>query len=185
VCVRLACESASMIPLPQQTPFELHYMHGLLRDLPRPLSVLEIGVYEGGTLWHWLQKADRVVGVDDAMRAPGPDVWQEWAKKAGAELILIQGSSHDPAVIEQVRSLSPYGFCHIDADHSYAAVQADWENYRDMIEPNGIVCLHDIVPRQGYGVDQLWSEIKGNGRRTMEIVEDANSARCGIGAVWV
>jgi cephalosporin hydroxylase len=181
----MACESKSVIPLPQQTPFELHYMHALLRDLPRPLSVLEIGVYEGGTLWHWLQKADRVVGVDDTMREPGPDVWQQWAAKAGTPLTLFHGSSHDPKIVEQVRELGPYGFCLIDADHSYEAAKKDWELYCDMIEPNGIVCFHDILSRHSYGVDQLWQEIKGNGRRTMEIVEDANSARCGIGAVWM
>jgi predicted O-methyltransferase YrrM len=84
-----------------------------------------------------------------------------------------------------VRELGPYGFCLIDADHSYEAAKKDWELYCDMIEPNGIVCFHDILSRHSYGVDQLWQEIKGNGRRTMEIVEDANSARCGIGAVWM
>lgn len=175
-----------VIPLPQQTPFELHYMLGLLRDQPRPLTVLEIGVYEGGTLWHWLQKADRVVAVDDTMRDPGPAVWKSWAAKAGTDLTLLHGSSHDPEIIEQVRVLGPYGFCLIDADHSYAAAKLDWENYRDMIDPNGIVVFHDILPRPDYGVDQLWAEVKAQpGSRTMEIVEDANSARCGIGAVWV
>jgi cephalosporin hydroxylase len=176
----------TLIPLPQQTPFELHYMHGLLRDLPRPLAVLEVGVYEGGTLWHWLQKADRVIGIDDTMRAPGPEVWHSWAAKAGTDLLLLHGSSHDPAIIEQARAHGPYGFCLIDADHSYHAVKQDWENYRSMIEPNGIVAFHDIVPRPGYEVDRLWAEIKGQpGTRTMEIIEDANSARCGIGAVWL
>lgn len=175
-----------MIPLPQQTPFELHYMLGLVRDLPRPLTILEIGVYEGGTLWHWLQKADRVVAIDDTMRDPGPVVWGSWAAKAGTELVLLHGSSHDPKIIEQARSLGPYGFCLIDADHSYAAVRQDWDNYKDMIEPNGIVAFHDILPREDYGVDRLWAEVKAEtGARTVEIVEDSNSARCGIGAVWM
>lgn len=174
-----------MIPLPQQTPFELHYMLGLLRDLPRPLNIVEVGVYEGGTLWHWLQKADYVVGIDDTMRDPGPEVWQGWAAKAGSDLTLLHGSSHDPGIIEAARARGPYGFCLIDADHSYEAARQDWENYRDMMDPNGIVAFHDILSRHSYGVDQLWAEIKAEGNRTMEIVEDANSARCGIGAVWV
>lgn len=175
-----------MVPLPQQTPWELAYMLGLLRDLPRPLSVLEIGIYEGGTLWHWLQKADLVVGVDDTMRDPGPEVWNSWAAKAGTELVLLHGSSHDPWLIEQAREHGPYGFCLIDADHTYDSVRRDWDNYRDMIRPNGIVAFHDILPRPDYGVNFLWSEIKAEpGARTMEIVEAGNTAACGIGAVWV
>jgi hypothetical protein len=65
----MACESKSVIPLPQQTPFELHYMHALLRDLPRPLSVLEIGVYEGGTLWHAADAVPRFVTRPEDRRA--------------------------------------------------------------------------------------------------------------------
>lgn len=175
-----------MIPLPQQTPFELHYMLGLLRDLPRPLTLLEIGVYEGGTLWHWLQKADRVVAIDDTMRDPGPDVWNGWAAKADTDLVLLQGSSHDPEIIEKAREFGPFGFCLIDADHRYEPVRWDWENYRGMMEPNGIVAFHDILPREDYGVDRLWAEVKAEpGARTIEIIEDANSARCGIGVVFV
>lgn len=173
-----------MIPEPQQAPWELASVLGLLRDLPRPLHVLEIGVYEGGTLWHWLQHADLVVGVDDAMRQPGPEVWKAWADEAETELVLLQGSSHDPELVEQVAAHAPYGFCLIDADHSYAAARADWENYREMVHPDGFVAFHDILPRPGYGVDELWAEVKAE-CRTMEIVEEANAARCGIGVAWL
>lgn len=175
-----------MIPLPQQTPWELATMIGLLRDLPRPLRILEIGVYEGGTLWHWLQKADTVVGVDDAMRDPGPSVWSEWARKAHTNLILLQGSSHDPAIIASVTEHGPYGFCLIDADHRYEAVRQDWENYRGVIQPGGIVAFHDLIPLPDYGVHRLWAEIKAEpGSRTIEIMEDENPARCGLGLVWL
>ncbi len=175
-----------MIPLPQQTPWELACLLGLLRDLPKPLRLLEIGVYEGGTLYHWLQRSELVVGIDDTMRDPGPEVWNGWAQKFGADLVLLQGSSHDPELIEKAREYGPYGFCLIDADHRYEPVKADWENFRDMVQPNGIVAFHDIVPREDYGVDRLWEEIKAEpGSRTIEIIEDESPARCGIGVVYV
>jgi cephalosporin hydroxylase len=172
------------VPPPQQEGLELEVLLSLVSQLTLPLTVLEIGVYEGGTLWHWLQLANRVVAVDDTMRSPGPARWKAWAARAKCDLVLLQGSSHDPAIIEQVRALGPYGFCLIDADHTYEAVKQDWDNYRDMIEPNGIVAFHDILPRPAYGVDRLWAEVKAEARPTIEVVADATSARCGIGVVW-
>lgn len=174
-----------MIPEAQQSEIELTALLMLVSEIRRPLSILEIGIYEGGTLWHWIQQADRVLAIDDTMRDPGYAEWMAWASDADCELTLLEGSSHDRYIIDMAYSHGPYGFAFIDADHSYASVRLDWDNYRDMVMPGGCIALHDILPRDGYGVSQLWQEIKDSGERTQEIVADYESGWCGIGVVWM
>jgi len=170
-----------------QAEFELDQLVALFERLA-PSRVLEIGCWHGGTLWHWLQQPDAtVVAIDDQMRAS--DDWEGWALEAGSTLHALHGSSHDAAVIEAAAELGPYEFVFIDADHTYQAVKADWENYRPLAAAGGLVAFHDVVERPGYGVSELWGEIKAEtGARWMEIgqtVEPANESRCGIGVVWV
>jgi cephalosporin hydroxylase len=167
-----------------QTTWELTQMVGIAADL-QPDRILEIGVWEGGTLAHWLRHANTVTAVDDTMRDPGPDEWHRWADAAGTTLHLLQGDSRDPDIVDSVRRRGPYQFILIDGDHTYQAVKADWWNYRPMVDQGGVVCLHDIVARPDYGVPELWGEIKAEpGARTVEIVE--NSGRYnGIGVVYL
>lgn len=169
-----------------QTPFELERMLALFAE-KRPKKVLEIGSWQGGTLWHWLQIAKVVVSVDDVMRCA--DAWRQWAAEAGSKLHLLQGFSQDEDVIERASALGPYDFMLIDGDHTYDAVKADWDNYRPMMAPGGIMLFHDILPRPGYGVDTVWQEIKAEiGAQTVEIVETStpdDPRWGGLGVVWL
>lgn len=171
-----------------QAAWELDQFVALVERL-HPSRILEIGCWHGGTLWHWLQLPDvTVVAVDDQMRESAD--WQDWALEAGSTLHTIQGDSHDPAVVEDADDLGPYSLVFIDADHTYEAVRADWENYRPMVAVGGAVAFHDILPRPSYGVSQLWAEIKAiEGARWVEIaqnrVEPGNEGRCGVGVVWL
>lgn len=171
-----------------QASFELDALVAVYEELA-PARVLEVGCWKGGTLWHWLQRPGvTVVAVDDQMR--DSDEWEGWALDAGSTLHAIQGDSHDPAVIEAVSELGPYDFVFIDADHTYAAVKADWENYGPMVADGGALAFHDILPRAGYGVSEVWAEIKAtDGSRCIEIVQNAvepgNEARCGVGVAWL
>lgn len=164
-----------------QDEWELQQLVGLFWRL-MPARTLEIGAMYGGTLYHWLA-GGTVVCVDDEMR----DVrqWKVWAKATNSHLVLVQGRSQDPAVVAEVREHAPYDFCFIDADHTYEAVKADWENYGPMCS---VVAFHDIVARPGYGVSDLWAEIKAvPGVQTMEIVRTVSpdyESKCGIGVVW-
>lgn len=146
----------------------------------KPDRVLEVGVWHGGTLQHWLRMAGHVTAVDDTMFET--DEWQEWAQSSGASLNLIQGDSHSADVVEQARKDGPYDLVFIDADHTYDAVKADWENYGPMCAPGGLVVFHDIAERPEYGVAQLWAELRP-GRRTLAIWAGA-AAYCGIGVVF-
>ena len=147
-------------------------------------SILEVGSMWGGTLWHWLQIADRVVAVDDEMRRG--EEWLQWADEAVVDLQLLQGKSNDPDLIEKARELGPYDFAFIDADHRYESVKADWETYGPMVVPGGVIAFHDTLHPENqsdYGVGQLWAEITAPpDRRWIHI---ANTGHCGIGMLWL
>lgn len=165
-----------------QTAFELEQTVSLCRSL-KPKSVLEIGVWHGGTLREWLKIADLVVAVDNQMLEP--DLWEHWAAEQDTELVLIQGDSRSANVVAQVSDLAPFDFAFIDGDHTYGGVRDDWFNYGPLCKT---VAFHDILPRSDAQVDLLWQEIKP-GRRTIEIVGTEPSAHmdnpvAGVGVVF-
>lgn len=157
-------------------------------DYHGPAKVLEIGAWHGGTLWHWLHNSDGVVVIDDGMRRAHD--WEHWAEELGTELVLIKGSSQAPDAIWAAGELAPYDFLFIDGDHTYESVREDWHNYSPMVREGGIIALHDILPRPGYGVSRLWEQITSlDGVRYMTICQNevmpGNEGRCGIGIVFV
>jgi cephalosporin hydroxylase len=143
-----------------------------------PVTVLEIGAWHGGTLKQWIGLGRTIVVVDDEMRK-GTE-WAEWAEAAHCDLTLLQGSSQDPELVEKARELGPYDFCFIDADHTYEGVKTDWDNYSPMCD---VVALHDIRQRAGYGVSDLWDEVRP-GRKSIDIWA-GEPGYCGIGVVWM
>jgi cephalosporin hydroxylase len=172
-----------------QRPAEFEQLLALYLQ-KRPLRVLEIGTYYGGTLKQWIGRgrAERVVAVDLFLPRydPRPKA-AEWANANGVELTTLRGNSHDPAIVEAVRSMGPYDWIYIDADHVYDAAKSDWRNYGAMTAPGGCVVLHDIVacPRRHpeIEVSRLWAEIKAAWPHTLEFVEDAAAPWGGLGVV--
>lgn len=169
-----------------QTPFELDQLLAIV-ERHQPRRILEVGAWDGGTLWHWLQIAEHVTVVDDRMS--GTDNFCRWAADAGTHLTLLQGLSQGSVIIARARMFAPYDLVFIDGDHTYESVAADWANYSPLVAEGGIVAFHDILARPGYGVDRVWAGIKGKpGTRTVEITVSPNedpSERNGIGVVWL
>ena len=156
-------------------------------DYHGPARVLEVGCWDGGTLWHWLHNSDTVVAVDDGMNRA--EHWIKWSNDLGTALHLIQGKSQDPKVVDAAFEYGPYDFLFIDGDHTYDSVRQDWDNYSPMVRGGGIIALHDILPREGYGVSRLWEQITSlEGVRYMTICQNevmpGNEGRCGIGVVF-
>ena len=149
----------------------------------KPLSVLEIGTYYGGTLYHWLQNAQPgalVVSVDSY--ATGVDnraLFEEWAEE-DVMLEVVAGDTHDPRTLLEVGKFSEsYEWVFIDAGHQYDEVKADWHNYGSL--GSGVIAFHDILHPP---VAQLWGEVKQWQPRAefREIVSEPGEW-CGIGVV--
>lgn len=171
-----------------QVPWELEQLLGLYADMDAR-SVLEIGVWAGGTLWHWIDGplVEKVVAVDDQML--NPDLWKEWAAAADVELVLVPGKSQDREVVAHVAAHGPYDFVFVDGDHTHGGVWADWLNYSQMVAPGGAIAFHDILPRKGYGVDLVWEEVRNNAQRWVEVgqrrIHPGNEDWCGVGVAWL
>ena len=154
----------------------------------KPRRVLEIGTYEGGTLYHWLKGRPKiVVSVDDfSMGGDNRSLYPGWTP-ARTRLEVVAGSSRDPETFEAVAPLAPFDWAFIDADHSYPAVRADWELYLPLCE--GVIAFHDILPPSAdhpeIQVSALWAEIKDAGYRTVELIDDPGAPWGGIGVVFL
>lgn len=168
-------------------------------------SYLEIGSKFGGSFWraaNALPKGSRIVSVD---MPGGTKAWLDSQaslkechaelKARGYETHAIWGNSTDPAVIEQVRALGPFGVALIDADHRWDqtnpepnGVAADFANYGPMAN---IVAFHDLAWKRApewvgtrIDVPEFWASIKGDYQRTEEIILCPTGKNNGIGVLW-
>lgn len=117
-----------------------------------PETVLEIGTFQGGTLWVWTRALDsvrRVTCIDKP-------VWNEMIHQrrrelyptfsADVEIELLFGDSHAESTYEEATRFvdESVDFLFIDGDHSYEGVKQDFEMYRHLVGDDGIIAFHDI-----------------------------------------
>ena len=118
--------------------------------------------------------------------------------KRGQRLDLVRGDSHDAAVVEHVRDLlggRRLDLLFIDGDHTYDGVRRDFESYRSLVRPGGIIAFHDISParpdnaaadaasaEQPGDVPRFWSEIKVD-RDAQEFMDRNRLGAMGIGVI--
>lgn len=102
---------------------------------------------------------------------------------------FFKGDSSSEGIIEATRDFIGWkqaDFLFIDGDHSAAGALKDYENYKDLVKPGGMIFFHDIVDseshrRQNCFVSQAWNEVKGKHLHFSEFVKGEDWA--GIGMV--
>ena len=161
---------------------------------------VEIGTANGGTLcllMHVLKRGGKLVSVD----LPGGEFgagYPRWkapllhALAVGhVKLRLLRADSHLPATRQavEVGLGGQADFIMIDGDHSYQGAKHDYEMYRDLVRPGGLLAFHDIVPgaeKKVGGVPRLWEELRNHhGARARELVADWHQGGYGIGLLEV
>lgn len=123
--------------------------------------IVEIGSWKGRSTI-WLANGTRagaglpIYAVDphstvdqeefNANRSTFDEFTQNIAAAGVADLVrpLVATSSEAARDFDE-----PIALLFIDADHSYPAVRADFEQWRDKIRPGGAVCFHDVWKRSG------------------------------------
>jgi predicted O-methyltransferase YrrM len=177
------------IPVPvYQDENELNQLRANVRRL-KAERILEIGSLYGGTLFAWMQDApgSRIVSVDTGVQVfdgrheeieAARQRWPEWAEAAGCELIQIRTDSRDGATIQQVRENGPFDFIFVDGGHTYEVALSDFENYWPMLREGGVLAFHDIAYPENnpyaYAVGQVYREVKGRARASLEIIRENN-----------
>lgn len=131
-----------------------------LRDLslflPEGTNMIEIGCYSGESTRVWLGSGkikniyciDPWTGVINNNTHYNLDVMQKVEAKfnellTDSRVTKLKGFSsvHLPTFIKSTTRISAI---YIDGDHSYEAVKKDIEMALKVLEPNGIICGHDI-----------------------------------------
>src|SRR5262245_16859053 len=91
----------------------------------------------------------------------------------GHEWCFLQGDSHTTEEREKGGSYcDTFDLIFIDGDHRYEGVKRDFENYRPLLSPRGVMMFHDVDPDHvfkgaaGGDVWRFWAELD-EGSKTM------------------
>jgi predicted O-methyltransferase YrrM len=177
----------------------------LLRFVKRlkPRIILEIGTARGGTLFSFMKVIPQD-GMAISVDLPGGEfgggytAWRTLFYKSfatrGQRVFLIRGDSHSPITFSRIKKIlnkRKVDFLFIDGDHSYEGVARDFEMYRQLVSPGGIIALHDILPHRPFyyadslaEVDKLWRRIKCQ-YPNCEIIGNSKQRWAGIGVVFL
>jgi cephalosporin hydroxylase len=170
-----------------QVPEEISALVDLLKKNP-PRNVLEIGSESGGTFYLWCQLA-KIGGLKISLDLPtgdsGSGRYREAAALAertaqfkcwSANVHVVIGDSHGQKTRQAVQEIldsatlgilgpgQKLDFLFIDGDHSYEGVKADFEDYKGLVRPGGLIAFHDIVDsefhrKRGCNVAKFWKEL--------------------------
>jgi cephalosporin hydroxylase len=179
----------------EQSAEELQILAALVMAL-RPQVYLEIGSYEGGTLFPLASccrpPCPLVISVDNgapALRtrlAATVDLLRQ--KRVDAH--WINGTSQDAETLGRVRNLlgpRPVDFLLIDGAHSREGVLADWHAYGPLVRPGGVAAFHDITYARGH-VRLAWPEIARQAATWAEILgppQAGDIGTTGFGIAWI
>ena len=165
--------------------------------------MLEIGTANGGSLFALMRVCApdaHVISVDlpHGKFGGGYPLWKLPIYKAFAasdqRLDLLRGDSHVPETLARVKSLlrgEMLDFLFIDGDHSYEGVRQDFESYRSLVRPGGLIAFHDIAPaHEGVSsemydpgdVPEFWVELKAQ-YGGEEFVDPSGHGCFGIGVI--
>jgi len=182
---------------PAQIKYELKELLELL-ILNNPKYVLEIGTYNGGTLFTFSQisnKKSTIISLDlpNGKYGGGYPNWKKKIYKAfilkTQKIHLIRKNSHLKESYLEVKSIlknKKLDFLFIDGDHTYDGVKKDFKLYSTFVKKGGIIALHDIVvhpPKLNCHVNEFWKELK-NKYKYKEIIKNKNQGWGGIGIIY-
>lgn len=181
---------------PDQEANEFAELLDIYKELA-PRRVLEIGIREGGTFYQWMKHAPPgavIIGVDFPIGKWGENIIAEYPRfwhYAGERSVVINvilGDSHHPITQTAVAGmLGSADFIFIDGDHTYEGICNDFEYYRRLVSPGGIIAIHDILPNwldKSIEVPRYWEELKER-FTCRELVSSDNQNGYGIGLVYL
>jgi predicted O-methyltransferase YrrM len=160
----------------------------------RPKRIMEIGTAKGGTLFLWgkIFDPDLLISIDlpNGMYGGIGTENDERYKTFGRDVRLLRKDSHDMKTWNEAAGMvgeKMLDFLFIDGDHTYDGVRYDFEMYRPLVRPGGLIAMHDIMthdPKYNCQVDEFWKLVKRT-YKTFEIIADKKQKFYGIGVMVV
>ena len=160
----------------------------------QPARILEIGTYRGGTFLLWAQLATRqVVSCDLDVSTHLVDLYERFPPDhGGCEAKVLLGDTHTDAFAVEIREAldGPVDFLFLDGDHREAGIREDYERFRGLVRPGGLIAFHDVVPSQPLPENQVHRFWEGLVAATPDhlvqtFIEDPAQCGFGIGCVTV
>jgi predicted O-methyltransferase YrrM len=108
----------------------------------KPHNILEIGTM-GSTFWLMSKlSTGKKVAVDIDARESIIHHFMH-----GEDWKFFRGDSHTEEMFNDIKGFCPqFDFIFIDGDHSYDGVKKDFEMYKNLLSPRGVIAFHDIDP---------------------------------------
>jgi predicted O-methyltransferase YrrM len=165
-----------------------------------PKVIVEIGTKKGGSFFIWSRflKPSHLISIDlpggihgggfPKQKIPFLKFFLSDDKQAKVSVIL--GNSQKPETFKKLQSIlggQEIDFLFIDGDHRYEGVKSDFETYKKLVKPGGLIGFHDIVTTDYHHnlncfVDQFWNEIKHK-YQYVEFIQDPKQRKYGIGVL--
>ena len=151
-------------------------------------SFLEIGYATGinNTVINKFFNFEKIVAVD-IVNPSGANTDNFFANLRFKNISLICGDSTNNNTVENVKRLRNYDFIFIDWGHDYKTVKKDFENYKKLLNPGGVIALHDVRSNLVLGVPKFWKELKNKYKSSWifkEFFDPGHMMECGIGILF-
>lgn len=149
-----------------QQSFELWMLLGIIEKMiPWVDTIIEIGVYSGGTLRFWREivgPSGLVIAIDDGTRGFMEELQKQY--KDDEAILLIVGDSMERGIIDMVHNRLEHlraGMLFIDGCHDYAHVKSDYHQYVGYVRAGGLIVFHGLKNKE---VRRVWDEIIEDGQ---------------------
>ena len=174
-----------------QIPSEITALANAVKAI-NPKIILEIGTASGVTLLIWSSIAtESVISCDLQDMTIQSELFTRLAPLGSkCQISLLSGDTHSPEMknrVEHELNGRKVDFLFIDGDHLESGVATDFNNYRHLVRPGGLIAFHDIIEKQPLEENQvhkLWKKIKDDYSHE-EFIADPGQTGFGIGIIRV
>lgn len=157
---------------------------GELRSTTPIENVLELGLYDGGSIPFWVELLEptRHVGVD--IREPNEAPWFRHYAEQRKQTTQIEtrwktsqaDRKQTLAIQDEVFGGAPIDLLIDDASHFYEETRASFENLFPRVRPGGYYIIEDWAWFHWRGIEDEWARKAPLSRLILELVEAAGSS---------